>query len=175
MAPVVVVEPDALSSAVGCGIIDQRVALVRGAVDALRTAGVTTYVDAGHSDWVPAADMARMLRDVGVESVRGFSTNVSNFQTDAAEIAYATTLSKDLDGAHFVLDTGRNGVGSTDDWCNPAGRSLGVRPGFVDDGTPLDAFLWVKPPGESDGTCGGGPQAGIFWPERAQQLVSASP
>jgi endoglucanase len=109
-----------------------------------------------------------------VESVRGFATNVANYQTDDDERDYAGRLSRLLGGAHFVVDSGRNGNGSTSSWCNPAGRAYGTEPGYVDDGTALDAFVWVKPPGESDGECGGGPPAGEFWPERALRMAETS-
>ncbi|HWV79514.1 MAG TPA: glycoside hydrolase family 6 protein, partial [Isoptericola sp.] len=39
-------------------------------------------------------------------------------------------------------------------WCNPSGAGLGERPQATPSGYPdshLDAFVWVKPPGESDG------------------------
>ncbi|NUT94690.1 MAG: endoglucanase, partial [Saccharothrix sp.] len=58
----------------------------------------------------------------------------------------------------------------------PPGRGLGARP-TADTGIPLvDAFLWVKRPGESDGECQGGPAAGRWWPEQALELAKlASP
>ncbi|WP_084127318.1 glycoside hydrolase family 6 protein [Demequina sp. NBRC 110054] len=40
-------------------------------------------------------------------------------------------------------------------WCNQAGAGLGLRPQALPSGYPdshLDAYLWVKPPGESDGS-----------------------
>lgn len=37
-----------------------------------------------------------------------------------------------------------------------------------------DAFLWVKRPGESDGTCHGGPPAGQFWGGYALELARAA-
>lgn len=52
---------------------------------------------------------------------------------------------------------GRNGVQPTSqnawgDWCNVKGTGFGVRP-TTDTGDALaDAFVWVKPGGESDGT-----------------------
>lgn len=53
--------------------------------------------------------------------------------------------------------SGRNGVQPTQqnawgDWCNVKGTGFGVRP-TTDTGDALeDAFVWVKPGGESDGT-----------------------
>ena len=169
---VVVLEPDALATAQECGRRAERVEQIEGAVGLLAQAGVTTYVDAGHSDWVGARAMAQLLEDVGVERVRGFATNVSNFQLDDDERAYAEMLDELVPGEqHWLIDRGRNGSGAGEDWCNPEGATLGQRPGFVDDGTGLDAFVWVKPPGESDGTCAGGPPAGEFWPDGAWRLA----
>ncbi|MDN4162322.1 glycoside hydrolase family 6 protein [Nocardioides abyssi] len=170
-AAVVVLEPDALASAVECDRRAERVDLLSRAVDALAEAGVTTYVDGGHSGWVPAKKVAALLREVGVGQVRGFATNVSNYQTDVDEVRWAERLSDLVGGAHYVVDSGRNGVGSLEEWCNPSGQSVGQRPGYVDDGTGLDAYLWIKPPGESDGPCNGGPPAGEFWPQRALELL----
>jgi endoglucanase len=96
---------------------------------------------------------------------------------------------------HFVIDTSRNGLGAwtpppgkyTGDpeaWCNAPGRGLGPRP-TADTGVPLvDAYLWLKIPGESDGSCtrntGGtidpeygivDPPAGVWWPDQAHTLA----
>lgn len=170
----VVLEPDALAAALECSQIDERVRLMSSALDAFVAAGVTTYVDGGHSHWISPPALARLMRRVGVERARGFATNVANYQSDDDERDYAGKLSKLLGGAHFVIDSGRNGNGSTPDWCNPTGRAFGTPPGYVDDGTGLDAFVWVKPPGESDGECGGGPAAGEFWPGRTMAIAAAS-
>lgn len=58
--------------------------------------------------------------------------------------------------AHFIVDQSRSGVqnirGAWDDWCNVKGAGFGMRP-TLDTGSPLvDAVVWVKPGGESDGT-----------------------
>lgn len=175
-----VLEPDALASTDSCGGED-RLDLLASAVDSLDAAGVTTYVDAGHSHWVDAQRTAELLERVGVEDVRGFSTNVANYQPLDAEQQWAARVSDLVGGAHYVIDTSRDGdpvdgtVGQpVDDWCNPPDRSLGETPGFVDDGTALDALLWVKPPAESDGTCHGGPPAGDVWIDRALALATAA-
>ncbi|WP_371327806.1 glycoside hydrolase family 6 protein [Modestobacter sp. DSM 44400] len=36
----------------------------------------------------------------------------------------------------------------------------------------VDALLWVKQPGDSDGTCRGGPPAGAWSPQAAAELVA---
>ena len=87
-------------------------------------------------------------------------------------VAYGEQVSRLVGGRHFIIDTSRNGIPGTDprQWCNPRGRALGVAP-TTNTGHPLiDAFLWVKPPGESDGTCGGGPAAGKWWSAYALEL-----
>jgi len=76
---------------------------------------------------------------------------------------------------HFVIDTSRNGKGvlntapyasapynqppdviaslDSGNWCNPFGAGLGLRP-TANTGVPLlDAYLWIKTPGQSDGSC----------------------
>src|SRR3954471_9330232 len=98
---------------------------------------------------------------------------------------------------HFVIDTSRNGQGpwtppantysDPQDWCNPPGRGLGDRPTTKDTGSPLiDAKLWVKVPGESDGSCSRGlpagstdpewglqdPPAGAWFTQQAAQLIA---
>ncbi|MQW75886.1 cellobiohydrolase [Nocardioides sp. dk4132] len=169
---VVVLEPDALASASECQDPDRRVELVGGAVDVLAEAGVATYLDGGHSHWLAPHDMAALLTDAGIDQVRGFATNVSNYQRDEDEIAYAERLSTLLDGAHYVLDRGRNGLGASEEWCNPGGRAFGLEPGLVSGEGGLDAYLWVKPPGESDGTCNDGPPAGDFWAEQTLEMAA---
>ena len=62
----------------------------------------------------PADQIAGLLERVGVGTVRGFSTNVSNYQPTEAEATYAATLSTLLGDAHYVIDTGRNGIGDGD-------------------------------------------------------------
>jgi endoglucanase len=170
----VILEPDALALSAQCDDRDARIAQLKAAVGLLQPSGATVYLDAGHSGWIAPGDMAQLLRDAGVDRVRGFASNVSNFEATADERAYDDAVSADLGGAHYVIDTSRNGNGPTIDqaWCNPPGRGLGDRPRVVRDGTALDATLWIKNPGESDGSCNGGPPAGQWWPEGAKALIA---
>ena len=96
----------------------------------------------------------------------------------------------------FVIDTSRNGQGPWEppvgvypdpqDWCNPPDRGLGLDPTLTTGEALVDAYLWVKIPGESDGECTRGlgpagttvdpewglidPGAGVWFPEMALQL-----
>ena len=55
-----------------------------------------------------------------------------------------------------IVDTGRNGVQGLREewghWCNVNGAGFGVRPTANTGSSLVDAFVWVKPGGESDGT-----------------------
>jgi len=167
----VVLEPDALAEQGACSGQGDRVGLLRAAVRTLTGAGATVYLDAGHSGWVDPATMAGRLQAAGVAQARGFATNVSGTASSADERSYAEQLSAATGGTHYVVDTSRNGAGSTGQWCNPVGRKLGANPALVSDGSHQDADLWVKRVGESDGDCGGGPSAGQWWPEYAIALA----
>jgi endoglucanase len=177
---VVVLEPDAIPLLRQClSEADQqkRLALIRQAVEVLEARpGVAVYIDAGHSNWVPAEEMAERLKHAGIEKARGFALNTSNFQPDDALIKYGKAVVKALgQGTHFIIDSGRNGNGpapnSDEAWCNPEGRAIG-RPPSADTGEPeLDAFVWVKRPGESDGDCNGGPPAGQWFQARAVEMA----
>ncbi len=175
---VIILEPDALAMA-DCLSADQRqerVDLMRYAVDTLtRNPATALYVDGGHSRWVSADAMAARLNEVGVGKARGFSLNTANFFTTDEEIGYGEAISGLTNGAHYVIDTSRNGAGPTADslyWCNPSGRALGTPPTTDTGNGNIDAFLWVKRPGESDGSCGrGNPGAGRFVNQYAIDLA----
>jgi endoglucanase len=117
--------------------------------------------------------------------------------TSGVDSRYALFLGSIQPTTHFVLDTSRNGngpwnyaaagypnAGVAQDWCNPPGRGLGALP-TASTGNPLvDAYLWIKTPGESDGSCTRGtagpgdpawgvtdPAAGAWFPQQALQLA----
>ena len=120
--------------------------------------------------------------------------------TAGVDSRYAMQLGDVKPTAQFVVDTSRNGIGPWDpststyagypagadrqDWCNPPGRGLGTRP-TLQTGDPLVAgFLWIKVPGESDGSCTRGtagpedpergmvdPAAGSWFTQQAHELV----
>jgi endoglucanase len=150
-----------------------RLTLISSAVDILKAnANTKVYVDGGHSGWVDATTMANNIKKANIGKADGFFLNVSNFKTTADETTYGTQISQQLGGKHFVIDTSRNGLGPLgQEWCNPSGRAIGQKPTASTGNSLIDAFLWVKTPGESDGSCNGAPGAGQWWPDYALGLV----
>jgi endoglucanase len=116
------------------------------------------------------------------------------------ESRYAAALGETEPTTHFVIDTSRNGNGPWDGgedvadwpdpqlWCNPLDRAIGPQPTTETGSDLVDAYLWIKIPGESDGECyrgTGGPQdpargyeapaAGVWFPQMAAELLDAEP
>jgi len=177
---VVILEPDALTQMDCLSSSDQttRINLIQYALAALKAqANVAVYLDGGNSSWKSARDQANRLARANVAGADGFALNVSNFQFTSASIAYGNAVSDLIGGKHFVIDTSRNGLGPTADaqWCNPAGRALGSPNTTNTADSRADAYLWIKPPGESDGSCNGAPIAGIWWADYALGLAERSP
>lgn len=171
---IVIVEPDALLLTDCLSTVQQaeRFELMRYAVGLIADQGSWAYIDAGHSNWASAAETARRLQASGVDRAAGFALNVSNFQANDALIAHGTAISASVGGKHFVIDTSRNGRAvAAGAWCNPAGAGLGVAPTTATASRLTDAYLWIKSPGESDGSCGGAPAAGQWFPAYALALA----
>ena len=95
--------------------------------------------------------------------------------------------------AQFIVDQGRSGVqdirNQWGDWCNIKGAGFGTRPTTSTPSSLIDAIVWVKPGGESDGTSNSSsprydstcslsdadqpaPEAGTWFQEYFQTLVS---
>ncbi len=103
------------------------------------------------------------------------TSTVKALNTSAINLRYSQMLGTTVPTVHFVIDTSRNGNGplhasqfasapynqSSDiigaltngNWCNPPGAGLGLRPTANTGVALVDAYLWVKTPGESDGRC----------------------
>ncbi|MGA5126377.1 glycoside hydrolase family 6 protein [Streptomyces pseudogriseolus] len=176
---VVILEPDsvALADCLSAGQRERRFASLARAGRVLKEANprARVYYDAGHSGWHTPAKQADLLRQAGAASPAssdGVFSNVSNFHATADEIAYDRAVLDALGGTGLgaVIDTSRNGNGAPADgeWCDPAGRALGRAPTLTTGEARIDAYLWVKLPGESDG-CKGAP--GTFSPSYAYDLA----
>lgn len=162
-------------------------------------ANLSSYVDCPNQYWnggpdgTKIADLLGAWTGVALSSYGEWSdeSDVPEFNTSGINVRYAGTEPT----THFVIDTSRNGLGpwepgdypDAQDWCNPPGRGLGI-PTTADTGNPLvDAYLWIKIPGESDGECTRGlgnagetvdpewglidPPAGEWFPEMALELA----
>lgn len=167
-----ILEPDALPQLGDCEGQGDRVALLAGAARILDESGGKVFLDIGNSNWKTAQTMAERVATVGTEHLTGVATNTSNYNATEKEVAFGEAVAE-LTGLPFITDTSRNGNGATDDgqWCNPRGRALGERPFVFGDDGPLLAYVWAKVPGESDGQCNGGPAAGQWWQEIAEELA----
>jgi endoglucanase len=105
-----------------------------------------------------------------------FPATQSDFSTWGLTTAfYTANMGTSVATTHFVIDSSRNGDGPNNmtsfanapfnqpasvisslasaNWCNPPASGLGLKP-TTSTGVPLlDAYLWVKTPGQSDGQC----------------------
>ena len=148
------------------------------------------YGDCGNQYW--NGGPSNNWSGVTMDNLREWSAGSADPALDTAGVdsRYAAELSGVAPSTHFVIDTSRNGQGPWDvpstyeDWCNPLDRGLGERP-TADTGEALvDAYLWIKVPGESDGQCLRGtagpedpargvidPPAGGWFPDMARELI----
>ncbi|KAF3760337.1 family 6 glycoside hydrolase [Cryphonectria parasitica EP155] len=108
-------------------------------------------------------------------AVRGLATNVANYNawnlssapsytqgdSNYDESLYVQALEPLLSSAgfnaYFITDQSRSGKQPTGqsqwgDWCNAIGTGFGTRPTTSTGLSVEDAFVWVKPGGECDGT-----------------------
>jgi endoglucanase len=176
----IILEPDVLALMSDCMSQSQQ-AEVRASMayagKRLRagSAAARVYFDAAHSAWLtPSAMAARLVASDIAGSAHGISTNVSNYRTSSAEISYAKAVlaATGASGLRAVIDTSRNGNGPLgSEWCDPAGRAIGTPSTNSTGDAMIDAFLWIKLPGEADGCIAG---AGQFVPQRAYDLAIAA-
>jgi endoglucanase len=183
---IVIVEPDGLSDilrhCLSAAQSRKRYRLLR---DAMKVLGALpharVYLDAGNPGlFKDPSVLTEPLRKAGIRYGRGFSANVANFQWTGTVSTWSQQLEGDLAStARAVIDTSRNGRGPYTGrdyprWCNPPGRALGPAPELDPGPAGIDAYLWIKDPGASEGPCHGGPPAGQDWPRYAAALASAS-
>jgi len=175
LSPIVIFEPDALPHTTEMNSQDQqfRLNLMKQGLEILTSKSKAhVYIDIGHSNWLTPKEASNLIGSVTNEYVRGFAVNVSNYRTSKESLNWSLRVCEHRPNDFFVIDTSRNGKGPHgNDWCNPPGRCLGEPPTCDTGNEKCDAFLWIKVPGESDGKNNGGPRAGRFWGEMAEDLV----
>ncbi|PSL52476.1 endoglucanase [Saccharothrix carnea] len=176
----IVLEPDVLPLMTSCQSSDQQSetrASMAYAGKKLKSGSsqAKVYFDIGHSAWLSPSEAANRLRAADISnSADGISTNVSNYRATSDEVSFAKAVLGSLGDGRLkaVVDTSRNGNGPAgSEWCDPSGRAIGT-PSTTNTGdSKIDAFLWVKLPGESDGCIA---PAGQFVPQRAYDLAIAA-
>jgi endoglucanase len=186
-------EPDSLGT-LDCLAVSRRKArldTLRYGVDVFsKLPNATIYLEAGASDWEPAARTAAQLNYIGIAKVRGFMLNVTHKDWTAANVKHGIEISRLTGGKHFIVNTSENGRGpvhyrrwiSRKDpkiwrrvnvWCHAQKRGLGPAPTTATLRSDLvDAYLYVNRPGYSAGSCNGGPlPIGSWWADRALDLA----
>ncbi|GGN07646.1 glucanase [Lentzea pudingi] len=176
----IVLEPDVLPLMTNCQSTDQQnqtKASMAYAGKKLKSGSgqAKVYFDIGHSSWLTPAEAANRLRGADISnSADGISTNVSNYRATSDEVNFAKNVLNAVGDSRLkaVVDTSRNGNGPAgSEWCDPAGRAIGT-PSTTNTGdSRIEAFLWIKLPGESDGCIA---PAGQFVPQRAYELAMAA-
>jgi endoglucanase len=143
------------------------------------------------NNWTGVAlDPAKIWNDTATDPMANTAGINSRYDLILGDVELTT---------HFVIDTSRNGQGpwtptgeqtiwpDPQTWCNPPDRGIGLRPTTNTGNDLVDAFLWIKVPGESDGQCSRGlgtgdnvvdpiwgqvdPNAGVWFPEQALELA----
>jgi endoglucanase len=176
----IILEPDVLALMSNCMNASQQAevsASMAYAGKALRAGSsqARVYFDAANSAWLSPSVMAGRLRAADISnSAHGISSNVSNYRWTSEEVAYAKATINAIGDSRLraVIDTSRNGNGPLGtEWCDPAGRAIGTESTNQTGDSMIDAFLWVKLPGEADGCIA---SAGQFVPQRAYDLAIAA-
>ncbi|KAG2773206.1 hypothetical protein PC129_g14931 [Phytophthora cactorum] len=172
-----VVEPDALGLLTqdgGCGGSAGYLDNLKVAVAALSAnANAELYIDIGY--WIlaypdSASKVATAMKDIGTSGrVNGVTINTSNYRSNDECAGYCTNFQTAMGSTDMkcIVDTSRNYNGSpTSDWCNVPTAGIGKPPTSETGVSNVDYFMWIKPPGESDGKCPtGGTSAGSFYLE----------
>lgn len=179
---IVIVEPDGVAAVAdnrlsGEAAIERLATLKKTVTELAANPDLFVYLDAGNPGWTSPGSMAGLLEAAGVRQTRGISVNVANFYTDEESARYGNAVSAAIGGAGVIVDTSRNGNGHAPadklSWCNPPGRTLGRAPAIAPDDAPVQAWLWIKQPGDSDGACRPGePPAGQWWRAYAIDLTT---
>ncbi|MEH0929677.1 glycoside hydrolase family 6 protein [Micromonospora sp. CPCC 205558] len=179
---IIILETDSLAllTCLSTGEINARNEAISTATRTIKSGNpnAKVYLDGGHSTWNSAGETANRLRAAGVQYADGFFTNVSNYNSTSNEANFGRSVISSLNGMGIsgkrqVIDTSRNG-GASGDWCGDdnTDRRIGQYPTTNTGDNNIDAYLWVKPPGEADGCRY---TAGSFQPELAFSLANGAP
>jgi cellulase/cellobiase CelA1 len=158
-----IVEPDAVGLLAngGCGESAGYLDNLKVAVAALSAnANAQLYVDVGYwllADSTNAAEVATIINELSASgTLKGVTINTSNYRSTDECTTYCTNFQTAMGSTSMtcVIDTSRNeNAPSSTDWCNVAAAGIGHPPTSETGVSNIDYFMWIKPPGESDGIC----------------------
>lgn len=188
----IILEPGLLPTLGTCDG-DPRAEWLGGAVSTITAAGAVVYLDASGLGGLSPTDAATFVAGlegagVDLDAIAGFSLNSGQHMATADAVAWAEEFVSELGalgvattsarrgtdpgevGIGVIVDTSRNGVPLPPGQCNAPEAGLGAPPRLIGQGV-LDAVVWIKRPGESDGTCNEGLQIGQFALAKALKLA----
>jgi len=126
--------------------------------------GLATNV-ANHNAWnissPPSYTQGKFPLSIANKKELGLTVTIQKGNSNYDELHYVNAITPLLQqqgfNAHFITDQGRSGkqpTGQTNwgHWCNAKGTGFGLRPSTNTGSDLLDAFVWIKPGGECDGT-----------------------
>uniref|UniRef100_M4C2S9 Glycoside hydrolase n=1 Tax=Hyaloperonospora arabidopsidis (strain Emoy2) TaxID=559515 RepID=M4C2S9_HYAAE len=159
-----IVEPDAaglLAEEGGCGKAAGYLENLKIAIAALSTnANAQLYLDVGYwllADSKKAAEVATVVKELSASgAVKGVTINTSNYRPTDECTTYCSNFQSAMGSTDMscIIDTSRNhNKLTTTDWCNVKSAGIGKPPTSETGIANIDYFMWVKPPGESDGVC----------------------
>ncbi|TMW55465.1 hypothetical protein Poli38472_010347 [Pythium oligandrum] len=161
-----VVEPDAvgLLASGGCATQLGYKENVATAISTLsKNPNADIYLDVGHwmlsspSDLSNVASIVRSLMTAG--RIKGISINTSNYRSNSELSSLCGNFRNAMSGTDLkcIIDTSRNynGPSSQNEWCNYKGAGIGKVPTSDTGDANIAYYVWIKPPGESDGSCAG--------------------
>jgi cellulase/cellobiase CelA1 len=178
-------EPDAVGLVAngGCAVQNNYTANVRTALEVLsKNPNADIYLDVGYWTLQDAASTTKIANAVKqlstVGRLKGITLNSDNFRPTADMVKSCTNFQNAYGSTKLncVIDTSRNYNNNppSTEWCNARFGGIGRLPTASTGYSNIDYFIWIKPAGESDGTCDGsdrspdamkGPVAGAFFKE----------
>ncbi|CEG46932.1 glycosyl hydrolase family 6 protein [Plasmopara halstedii] len=176
-----VVEPDSvglLAEKDGCGAeagYEENLEVAVGILS--KNPNAELYVDVGY--WIVDSPdklvvVVSVIKKLSLSGkVKGIVLNTSNYRSNKQISELCAKFQKAIGSTdmHCIADTSRNYLEPTStDWCNVLPAGMGIPPTSETEIANLDYFMWIKVPGESDGTCNGGPDAGLFFDEAFKTL-----
>lgn len=176
-----IVEPDSvglLAEKDGCGAEAGYEKHLQIAIEALsKNPNAELYLDVGY--WTIDSDeqlptVVKIVKNLSKSgTLKGISLNTSNYRSNKELSELCAKFQKAVGSTEMncIADTSRNYLEpTTKEWCNVLPSGIGVPPTSDTDFPNLGYYMWIKRPGESDGTCNGGPDAGKFFDKAFQTL-----